>query len=156
MAVQLCTLPWMGFVPANVAAAPFVAAERLGGQLRIPVTALGSYATREQTRTGHLGEVAKVLGWRQAGELEFKELDQFLSARALEHDLPTLLIRLGCEYLRSARVIRPGPDWLSRRVATAREAARVETYQRVELYSEWIGNDRRLRALIDELRRVAE
>lgn len=75
-----------------------------------------SYAARDQTRT----------------DQEFKELDQFLAARALEHDSPTVLFRLACDYLRSARVIRPGPEWLSRRVATAREAARVETYQRVE------------------------
>jgi len=132
VAVQLCTLPWLGFVPDDVASAPPAAAERLAGQLRIPVVALASYGVREQTRTDHLGEVAKLLGWRQAGELEFNELDQFLSARALEHDSPTLLFRLACDYLRSARVIRPGPDWLLRRVATARESARAETYQRVE------------------------
>lgn len=54
-----------------------------------------------------------MLGWQPVGELEFKELDQFLSARALEHDSSTLLLRLACDYLRSARVTRPGPDWLS-------------------------------------------
>ncbi len=58
---------------------------------------------REQTRTDHLGEVAKLLGWRPAGELEFKDLDQYLSARALEHESPTQLFRLACDYLRSAQ-----------------------------------------------------
>jgi hypothetical protein len=82
-------------------------------------------------RTDHLVEVAKLLGWRSAGELELKELDQFLAARALEHDSPALLFRLGCDYLRSAQVIRPGPEWMSRRVATAREMASGESYQRV-------------------------
>jgi hypothetical protein len=35
----------------------------------------------------------------------------------LEHDSPTLLFRLGCEYLISARVIRPGPVTVVARVA---------------------------------------
>lgn len=132
MAVQLCTLPWLGFVPDDVASAPAAAVQRLAGHLDIAPKALVSYGDRDQTRTDHLVEVAKLLGWRAAGDVEFKELDQFLAARALEHDSPTLLFHLACDYLRSARVIRPGPEWLSRRVATAREVARVETYQRVE------------------------
>lgn len=37
-----------------------------------------------------------------------KEVDEFLLARALEHDSPLLLFRLACEYLISARVIRRG------------------------------------------------
>nr|WP_246597790.1 DUF4158 domain-containing protein [Nocardia tengchongensis] len=41
--------------------------------------------------------------------MELKELDEFLLARAMEHDSPTLLFRLACEYLISAKVIRPGP-----------------------------------------------
>jgi hypothetical protein len=132
VAVQLCTLPWLGFVPDDVTSAPPEAVARVAGHLRIPAETLGSYGSREQTRTDHLVEVAKFLGWRHAGGAELKELDQFLAARALEHDSPTLLLRLACDYLRSGRVIRPGPDLLSRRVAAAREVARAETYQRVE------------------------
>ena len=95
--------------------------QRLAAHLDIAPKFLVSYGDRDQTRTDHLVEVAKLLGWRAAGDVEFKELDQFLAARALEHDSPTLLFRLACDYLRSARVIRPGPEWLSRRGATARE-----------------------------------
>ncbi|MGO4429860.1 DUF4158 domain-containing protein, partial [Streptomyces sp. MCAF7] len=65
------------------------------------------------------------LGWRSAKSLELKELDEFLLARAMEHDSPSLLFRLGCEYLRSAKVIRPGVVSLLERVATARQAAEV-------------------------------
>nr|WP_280414202.1 hypothetical protein [Nocardia carnea] len=43
------------------------------------------------------------MGWRTAGALELEELDVFLLARAMEHDSPTRLFRLGCEYLISAR-----------------------------------------------------
>jgi hypothetical protein len=63
--------------------------------------------------------------------LEFKEFDEFLLARAMEHDSPTLLFRLACEYLISVQVIRPGPVTVLERVAHAREQAQRETYDRL-------------------------
>jgi hypothetical protein len=110
LAVTLCTLPWLGFVPDKVSAAPpVVVVARLADQLGVDPDALRSYGRRAKTRTEHLRLVAKYLGWRLPTTLELKELDEFLLARAMEHDSPTLLFRLGCEYLISARVIRPGP-----------------------------------------------
>lgn len=131
LAVQLCTLPWLGFVPADVASAPPAAVARLSERLRISVGELASYGAREQTRTTHLQQVARYLGWRTAGELEWKELEEFLLARAMEHDSPSLLFRLACEHLISSRVIRPGVVMLLERVAAARAAAGRETYGRV-------------------------
>jgi NADP oxidoreductase coenzyme F420-dependent/Domain of unknown function (DUF4158) len=75
--------------------------------------------------------VAQYLGWRAPAALEFKELDEFLLARAMEHDSPSLLFRLACEYLISAKVIRPGPIMAVKRVAHAREQAQRETYDRL-------------------------
>jgi hypothetical protein len=49
----------------------------------------------------------------------------------MEHDAPTLLFRLACEHLISARVIRPGVVRVMERIATAREAASRETFDRV-------------------------
>jgi hypothetical protein len=49
----------------------------------------------------------------------------------LEHDSPLLLFRLACEYLISARVIRPGPVTVVERVAHTREEARRETFDRL-------------------------
>lgn len=65
---------------------------------------LEEYGRREQTRTNHLRSVAKYLGWKQAspGNAEFKELEQFLLDRAMEHDSPTLLFHLAREYLIAA------------------------------------------------------
>ncbi len=87
-AVQLCTLPWLGFVPDDVAAAPAAAVARLSERLGIPVGALRGYGAREQTRTGHLREVAGHLGWRQVDGPRWKDLEEFLFARAMEHDSP--------------------------------------------------------------------
>ncbi|BAS18377.1 transposase for transposon Tn21 (plasmid) [Arthrobacter sp. Hiyo8] len=131
LAVALCTLPWLGFVPDEVSSAPRVAVARLADQLGVEPGQLKSYGRRAKTRTDHLRLVAKYLGWRLPATLEFKELDEFLLARAMEHDSPTLLFRLGCEYLITARVIRPGPVTLVKAVAHAREVARQETFDRL-------------------------
>ncbi|MFH8343041.1 Tn3 family transposase [Streptomyces sp. AM6-12] len=130
-AVQLSTLPWLGFVPDDVPSAPPAAVGRLARQLGLAVTDLAGYGEREQTRTDHLREIAGYLGWGLAKTLEYKELAEFLLARAMEHDSPSLLFRLGCEYLRSAKVIRPGVVTLLEKVAAARQAAEDETHARV-------------------------
>ncbi|MFD9569256.1 DUF4158 domain-containing protein [Streptomyces sp. NPDC059982] len=130
-AVQPSALPWLGFVPDAGPAAPPAAVGRLARRLGLAATDLVGYGEREQTRTDHLREIAEYLGWKPAKSIELKELDEFLVARAMEHDAPSLLLRLGCEYLRSAKVIRPGVVSLLERVATAREAAERETHARV-------------------------
>lgn len=131
VAVQLCTLPWLGFVPDEVPTAPAAVVGRLSQQLGIAMGELRGYGEREQTRTDHLREVAGYAGWRSMGAAEWKDLDEFLFARAMEHDSPKLLFRLACEYLLSSRVIRPGVILLLRRVAGARARARTQTWARV-------------------------
>ncbi|WP_072951148.1 DUF4158 domain-containing protein [Rhodococcus koreensis] len=56
-AVQLCALPWLGFAPAEVRAAPEVAVARPANRLELPVDELAGHAIREQTRTDHLREI---------------------------------------------------------------------------------------------------
>ncbi|MCN0150779.1 Tn3 family transposase [Salinispora arenicola] len=131
VAVQLCTLPWLGFVPDEVPTAPAAVVGRLSQQLGIAMGELRGYGEREQTRTDHLREVAGYAGWRSMGTAEWKDLDEFLFAQAMEHDSPKLLFRLACEYLLSSRVIRPGVILLLRRVAAARARARRQTWARV-------------------------
>ncbi|MGF6884319.1 hypothetical protein ABIA39_005554 [Nocardia sp. GAS34] len=131
LSVSLCSLPWLGFVPDRVADAPPVAVARLAEQLDVDASVMRFYGKRAQTRTEHVRLVAQYLGWRPAGAMELKVLDEFLLARAMEHDSPTLLFRLACEYLLSAKVIRPSPDTVVRRVGHAREQAQAETYDRL-------------------------
>ena len=131
-AVQLCTLPWLGFVPDEVAAAPAAVAARLSEKLGIPVGELRGYGARGQTRTDHLREVAAHLGWHQVDGPRWKDLEEFLFARAMEHDSAKLLFRQACEYLSSSRLVRPGVVKILERVATARDRARDETWARME------------------------
>lgn len=132
LAVQLCALPWLGFVPDDVAAVPAAAAARLATQLGVPASTLAGYGARAQSRTEHLRQVSARLGWRTAGAGEWKDLGEFLLARAVEHDSPGLLFRLACEFCAGARIVRPGPSVLMRTVATARDRATTEVYWRVE------------------------
>lgn len=52
LAVQLCTLPWLGFVPDEVTGAPGAAVHRLAERLQVDSGA--GYGRRGQTRTDHL------------------------------------------------------------------------------------------------------
>ncbi|MCM3886646.1 DUF4158 domain-containing protein [Frankia sp. R82] len=104
LAVALCALPWLGFVPDDVASAPRAAVLRLAERLGVDPDVIGSYGRRAKTRTDHLRLAARYLGWRVPTTLDLKVLDEFLLARAMEHDSPTLLFRLACEYLISAKV----------------------------------------------------
>ncbi|MET9247906.1 DUF4158 domain-containing protein [Nonomuraea sp. NPDC003709] len=133
MLVQLCTLPWLGFVPDDVASAPPAAVARVAERLGVALAALRLYGKRDQTRSDHLGLVAKYLEWQTApaGSQAMKELEQFLLDRAMEHDSPTLLFNLAREYLMAAKVIRPGVLILAKMVGTARKSAADLTSQLV-------------------------
>lgn len=133
LAVQLATLPWLGFVPDDVASAPQAAVARLADQLGLDPGALSGYGRRVQTRSDHLKLVGGYLGWTTApdGSRAMKELAQFLLDRAMEHDSPTLLFNLAREYLMSVKVIRPGVVTLAKMVGTARADAAKLTSQKV-------------------------
>lgn len=62
LAVQLCALPWLGFVPDDVASVPVAVSTRLASQLGISRDRLEGYGARAQSRTEHLRLVAARLG----------------------------------------------------------------------------------------------
>ncbi|MFI0487475.1 DUF4158 domain-containing protein [Actinomadura sp. 9N215] len=64
LAVALCTLPWLGFVPDDVASAPPAAVARLAEQLRVDPKAFAGYGRRAKTRTDHLRLAARYLALR--------------------------------------------------------------------------------------------
>jgi hypothetical protein len=136
-AVQLCALPWLGWIPDDLSGCPSAAVDRLATRLGLAgadvaglLAAYGGWEGR--TLRDHRALVLDRLGWRMSGAGDRKQLDAFLLARALEHDAPgVLLLQLACDWLRSERIFRPSVDSLSRRVAAARDGARDETYHRL-------------------------
>ena len=56
-ALQLKALPYLGFVPDDLATAPSRFVAYLALQLSVPCAALTEYGDREHTRTDHLREI---------------------------------------------------------------------------------------------------
>ena len=133
LAVQLCTLPWLGFVPDDLWSVPQAAVLRLANQLAVFPGALEQYGRRAQTRSDHLKVVMKYLDWKPVptGGEPLKELEQFLQDRAMEHDTPSLLFHQAAEFLVGAHVTRPGVVTLMEMVATARTGAGALTSEKV-------------------------
>ncbi len=88
-------MPWLGFVPDEMSAAPPVAVARLGARLKVDPGVLAGYGVREQTRTDHLLAVTDYLGWKSAARCRVaaRELEEFVACRAMEPDSPSLLCR---------------------------------------------------------------
>jgi TnpA family transposase len=133
LAVQLCALRFLGFIPADIAAAPAEAVERLAERIGVDPAALGRYEHEVSTRSRreHVQAVVAHAGWRACGRGEWKTLGDWLADRALEHDAPSVLFRQVLERLRTEQVVRPGLDRLMRAVATARVTAGEEVYRRL-------------------------
>ena len=100
LALQLCALRYLGFVPRNLSAAPRSAACFVADQLEVSPDEIQSYARREQTRRQHFTEVREHLGFSMLRSRDLEELEAWLVERALEHDAPKVLFRLARERLR--------------------------------------------------------
>ena len=124
LAVQLCGLGYLGFVPADLPGTP-----------REVVAFVAQQSGREvdgRTRRRHVATVVEQARWRVCGPGEWKAVGDWLTARALEHDTPSVLLRQALHQLRTDRVVRPGLDRLMRAVSTARVTAADEIRRRLD------------------------
>jgi TnpA family transposase len=131
-ALQLCTLRYLGFVPHDLGTAPSSAVGYVAEQLHVLPEIIAAYGSRIATRTTHLQQVQRHLGFRRATPLDMYALQTWLLERALEHDKPALLLQLACDKLRREHIVRLGITRLERFVATARQQAHDETWRRLE------------------------
>jgi hypothetical protein len=133
LAVQLCGLTDLGWIPTDLGATPPAVTARLAARLDVPAAVLDLYpgGLSERSRELHAGQVIARAGWRICGRGEWKTVRDVLLARALEHDTPSVLFRQALEFLRTERIVRPGLDRLARAVATARAAADTEIHARL-------------------------
>jgi hypothetical protein len=116
IALQLCSLRWLGFVPEDLSAAPPEAIAVLASTLDVVPRAIFDYAVRAPTRAEHRLAVREHAGFRAASERELDGLHEQLVEVALEHERPTLLLSRICEVVRGERVERPSVDRLFRLV----------------------------------------
>ena len=68
LALQLCALRYLGFVPPDLSVAPLPAVRFVADQLEVSPKALQGYACREQTRREHRAEILQHLGQGASGE----------------------------------------------------------------------------------------
>ena len=123
LAVSLCALRFLGFVPDDIASIPDEALVFVSRQVDAEAHELLAYGARAQTRSDHLQLVLDHLGWRRAGDADRERLAEWLIERAVEHDTPATLMGLLGEHLRARRVLRPSVETLTRMIATARANA---------------------------------
>jgi hypothetical protein len=123
MAVQLCALRFMGFLPDDLSSLPEQALVWVAEQLEADPADLLRYGRRGQTRSEDAAGVRRHLGFCLASAEEIDGLGRWLVGRAVEHDAPSALFSLAVEHLLARQIVRPPIDQLSRMIATAREAA---------------------------------
>lgn len=133
LAVQLCGLRFLGFVPGELATTPAEVTDRLAARIGVAASALARYSHQVDGRLRrlHVASVIERAGWRSCGPDERKRLADWLVARALEHDDASLLFGQVLEHLRAERIVRPGLDRLLRSVGEARVAADKEIHWRL-------------------------
>jgi uncharacterized protein DUF4158 len=78
-----------------------------------------------------LQQIQRYLGFHAATREDLRVLADWLLARALEHDKPSLLFQLVCDHLRAEKIVRPGITLLERLVMAARERGHTETFRRL-------------------------
>jgi TnpA family transposase len=140
LAISMCALRFLGFVPEDLASVPDEALRFLAAQVDAAPHELLGYGARAQTRSGHLGLILTHLGWRRAGKTDRRRLARWLLGRAVEHDAPATLVALAGEHLRARQVMRPGVETLIRMVSSAR----VQAHRHIdELLSDQLAPKRR-------------
>jgi TnpA family transposase len=147
--MQLGSLRFLGFCPDELCGAPERILTYVGEQLDVNPAVLANYGRRAGTRTTHLRQIRRHLGFRRATAAILQEMESWLAERALEHSGPALLLELLCDRLLAAKVVRPGLTLLERVVSSARNEARRETYRRL---APWLTVERR--AALDALVQV--
>ena len=122
-ALQLGCLRYLGFFPGNLRALDASVVGYVGAQLSLGGGALVGYARREPTLYAHQQQLLAHLDYRRATPVDLLAFEDWLLARALEHDQPKLIFDLGCDFLRRQRIVRPGTTRLAQLVGQARSRA---------------------------------
>lgn len=131
-ALQLGCLRYLGFFPNDLLQIPQVVVQYVAQQLAVVAELLVFYGKRTSTQRYHQRQIQKLAGYRRATTADIVELEQWLLQRALEHDKPTLLFTMACEFLKQNKIIRIGTTRLAHKVSKARHEAQNTIYQSLQ------------------------
>ncbi len=123
LAVQLCALPFLGFIPTELRATPVEVVERLAKRIGVAPGELARYVelVSDRSRREHAQAVIARAGWRTCGPAQWRALGDWLLMRALEHDTQAVLFRQVLDHLQVEEIARPGPDRLMREPSPPQE-----------------------------------
>lgn len=128
VAVQLCSLRWLGFVPDELTALPQPALLSLCDQLEADPGELAGYGARGQTRTDQFAAARRHAAFRAWDAMESGVLEHWLTVRAMEHERPKALFTLAAEQLHAQQIARPSVEQIVRLIGAARERAHQATF----------------------------
>lgn len=131
-ALQLCCLRFLGFFPDDLLAIPKTVIHYVAQQLTLDPELMQQYGQRGSTLRNHQRQIQALLGMRRATPSDLTRLEEWLQQRALEHDKPSLLFEMACDYLRQQHIIRIGTTRLEKLVSTARQQAQDITYETLQ------------------------
>jgi len=129
IALQVCSLRWLGFIPEDLWSAPQRAGCYLAEQLDLAPAVLTDYRVLPRTRSQHARVAQRIARFRTATSDDLGRVHWRLLQGALEHDSPLALLREACRWLRGAQVVRSGLTVLERTVSTARMDAERVTHR---------------------------
>lgn len=132
LAVTICALRHLSFVPAQVELAPAEVVQLVAAQLDCRPL-LSGYPFVERTRRTHGLAAAKHLGLRRASRSDLKALRAWLGPHAVAHSSPTVLLDLATGWTRREGLVRPGLTVLERLVLSTRELAEDLVYDELAL-----------------------
>ncbi|MFQ4142457.1 Tn3 family transposase [Chlorogloeopsis sp. ULAP02] len=131
-ALQLGCLRYLGFFPENLLQIPQVVVHYVAQQLEVMPELLTFYGKRTSTQRKHQRQIQKLAGYRRATTADILELEEWLLQRALEHDKPTLLFTMVCEFLKQNKIIRIGTTRIAQKVSKSRQQAQIVCYQSLQ------------------------
>ena len=133
VAVQLCLLRYLGYVPRNwnievdESIIQFVAQQPYN---KPRYNSLHEYGKWDKVRSNHLQAILKHLKFRKWQPLMDEPiLEKWLVEQGMEHDNERYLLETMCQKLRQNRVFRPAIGTLEGIVGYIKELLEAETYQ---------------------------
>ena len=103
----------------------------VGLQLDIPIETIQDYQQRRQTIAEHRLAILDYLGLRRLGEMETKELADFLFEQACRLEQSGPLLVQAKQFLKEAGILYPVDETFNRLLMTARQSARTHISARI-------------------------
>lgn len=129
VAVQLCTLRYLGTFLPNPIQVPQVVVEHLAQQLDLPPDVFIRYALREETRYNHRRTITEYLGYREFDDFQVFRLIRWIYAHlAVSVIRPSVLFDLATAHLIAQKIVLPGVSVLARLIARVFERYTARTY----------------------------